>query len=146
MLKSNLKVDDKFVKLSKEAEVFTSKLIQLVGDPLKFSKLHQGELPLNRCEIKLSDIIDGCCTHIQLVGSFYITYVGNHALELYVDMLKIDQVIVNSISKQLSMHQKQMRSSCKWKKLAIWFRFRVRIKEMGFHPRTYPICLNVTTK
>lgn len=98
MLKADLDVNDKFVKLSKEAEVFTSKLVHLVGDLLNFSKLEQGELPLNRSKFIFSDIIDGCCTHIQLAGKYYIKFTGDHSLEVYADMLKIDHVIVNLVN------------------------------------------------
>jgi PAS domain S-box-containing protein len=98
LLKADDDVNEKVFKLSKEAEAYTSKLAYLVGDLLNFSKLEQGEIPLNRSRFKLSDIIDGCCTHIQLVGSFSIKYTGDHSLEVYADMLKIDQVIINFVS------------------------------------------------
>lgn len=98
VLKTGLEVNEKFVKLSKEAEMFTAKLVHLVGDLLNFSKLEQGNLPLNRSWVILSDIVEGCCTHIQLAGNYYIKFLGNHALKVYADMLKIDQVIVNLIN------------------------------------------------
>jgi PAS domain S-box-containing protein len=98
MLKADLEVNEKLIKLSKEAEVYTSKLVHLVGDLLNFSKLEQGELPLNKSRFTLSDVIDGCCTHIQLIGNYYIKFVGDHSLEVYADMLKIDQVVVNLVN------------------------------------------------
>ncbi|MDB5020265.1 MAG: hypothetical protein JWQ28_1392 [Pedobacter sp.] len=98
MLKPDFDVNDKFIKLAKEAEAFTTKLGHLVGDLLNFSKLEQGELPLNKSSFILSDIVDNCCTHLQLVGTYYLKFTGDPSLEVYADMLKIDQVIVNLVN------------------------------------------------
>ena len=91
-------ITEKLLKLGKDADRHITKLTHLVNDLLNSTKIEQGQLSLNKTQFVLSDIIDGCCTHISLDGKHHIVFEGNHSVEVFADEQKIDQVLVNLIN------------------------------------------------
>jgi PAS domain S-box-containing protein len=89
---------DKLIKLANNAERFSGKLTHLVDDLMDATKMDHGQFALNKTDFTLSDVIDGCCSHIRLEGKYQITYEGNHTLKVYADQHKIDQVLVNLVN------------------------------------------------
>ena len=91
-------ITDNLKKLAGNAERHTKKLNHLVGDLLNSTKIEKGQLTLNKNIFTLADVIDGCCSHINLTGNFHIKYTGDHSLKVTADQHKIDQVIVNFVN------------------------------------------------
>ena len=91
-------IDSKLVKLAKNGERHTAKLTHLVDDLLDSTKAEQGGLALNKNTFILSDVIDGCCSHIFLEGKYNIRYEGDHSVEICADQHKIDQVMINFVN------------------------------------------------
>ncbi|MDB5013655.1 MAG: hypothetical protein JWQ25_1857 [Daejeonella sp.] len=98
MLGNENKVSTKIKELSQEAETYTTKLGYLVGDLLNLTKIELEDFPLNRSRFVLSDVIDGCCSHISLQSEYKILFKGNHDLKVVADLIKIDQILINLVN------------------------------------------------
>jgi len=85
-------------KMCVNAERHVNKLGFLVEDLLNTTKLEQGQLTLNKTIFSIADVIDGCCSHVNLSGGYSIVYQGDHELKVLGDQQKIDQVMVNLIN------------------------------------------------
>ncbi|WP_158800098.1 ATP-binding protein [Pedobacter sp. L105] len=91
-------IDERIISIGKKTELHTIKLTNLVHDLLNTTKIEQGQLALNKSIFKLSDVIDGCCSHVELEGKYYLTFKGDHHLEVFADEQKINQVLINLIN------------------------------------------------
>lgn len=91
-------ISDNLKKLAGNAERHTKKLNRLVSDLLNSTKIEQGQLSLNKNLFTLADVIDGCYGHLQSGTGHYITFTGDHSLQVMADQHKIDQVIVNMVN------------------------------------------------
>jgi PAS domain S-box-containing protein len=98
IIKKEASIPEKIAKLAHDAQLYTSKLTHLVEDLLNSSKLEQGELTMHKGTFLLSDVIEGSCRHLQLNKKYFVTYLGDHAIEVYADRNKIDQVLVNFVN------------------------------------------------
>jgi PAS domain S-box-containing protein len=117
MIKKETGIPVKIVKLGFEAQLYTAKLTHLVEDFLNTSKLEQGKLSINKRWFPLSDVIDGCCNHVQLDRRHFVTHSGDLSIEVYADRHKVDQIIVNFVnnalkyaskSEEISIHVEQL--------------------------------------
>lgn len=90
--------NDRLIQLSKNAERHTHKLTHLVDDLLSSTKIIKGELALNKSKFPLTDVIAGCCTHVSLNGKHRVKNIGDHAIEVFADQHKIDQVLINLVN------------------------------------------------
>ena len=108
-LKATLQFVNRFMKsqtgipkhvsdLCRKAEANTIKLAHLVSDLLNVTYIEQGGLSINKSRFLLADIIDGCCSHVQLEGKYFITYQSDHKLEVFADEHKVDQVLINLVN------------------------------------------------
>jgi PAS domain S-box-containing protein len=86
------------VTLSQNAERHVTKLVRLVEDLLNTTKIEQGQLALNKTWFPVSDVIDNCCSHIEIGKSFKIVHQGDLSLQVFADQQKIDQVLVNLVN------------------------------------------------
>jgi PAS domain S-box-containing protein len=84
--------------LAADAQRQTKKLNQLVADLLNSTKIEQGQLALNKNIFTVSDVIEECCSHIQLKGGHHITRTGDHSVKVTADQNKIEQVVVNLLN------------------------------------------------
>jgi PAS domain S-box-containing protein len=98
IIKGKQETSPEIVRLSQNAERHVTKLTSLVEDLLNTTKIEQGELALNKTWFTVSDVIDGCCSHIHLTGGFKIVHQGDHSLQVFADQHKIDQVLVNLVN------------------------------------------------
>ncbi len=98
MIKNETVITEKIIKLGKDAELYTNKLTNLVGDLLNSTKIAQGQLSLNKINFPLSQVIEGCCNHVRLDDKHYISHDGDLSLEVYADKQKIDQILVNFVN------------------------------------------------
>lgn len=80
------------------AQRHSDRLNRLVGDLLNTTKIEHGELVLNTNRFTLAEVIDGCCSHIQLAGKYHIRYMGDHSLQVVADQHKIDQILINMVN------------------------------------------------
>ncbi|MDB5121765.1 MAG: hypothetical protein JWN56_2983 [Sphingobacteriales bacterium] len=122
MLGNENDVSTKFRKLSQEAETYTTKLGYLVGDLLNLTKIELEDFPLNRTKFVLSDVIDGCCSHINLQAEYTIKFKGDHKLKVVADIIKVDQILINLVnnavkyapdSKEIEIEVKQLDNMAK---------------------------------
>lgn len=98
MLGSEHELSTKIKQLSQEAETYTTRLGYLVGDLLNLTKIELEDFPLNRSKFVLSDVIDGCCSHISLHTDYKIIFKGDHELKVVADLIKIDQILINLVN------------------------------------------------
>jgi len=89
---------NEMVKLSANVERHITKLGYLVEDLLNTTKIERGQLALNKTIFNIFEMIDGCCSHVNLTGNFKIVYIGDHMQKVVADQHKIDQVIVNLVN------------------------------------------------
>jgi PAS domain S-box-containing protein len=97
-LKAEGPITERLIKLGRDSERQINKLIHLVDDLLSSTRLEQGQLSLNKSTIKVSDIIDSCCSNIQLNDKYKIIFEDNTDLEVFADEHKIEQVLVNLVN------------------------------------------------
>lgn len=91
-------VPEKFKKLILAADRSTTKLTHLVADLLNTTKIEQGELAMNKNSFVVWELVDSCCSHIQLDGKYHIHFQGERTLHAFGDFQKIEQVVVNFIT------------------------------------------------
>jgi len=97
-MKKESNIHDDLFRLCNNAEKNVIKLNHLVDDLLNSTQIDHGQMALNKSLFVMADVIDGCCTHIRLEGKYKIVYTGDHALKVYADQYKIDQVLVNFVN------------------------------------------------
>ncbi len=91
-------VTDNLKKFASNAQRYTKKINHLVEDLLNMTKIEQGQLALNKNLFALSELIDGCCDHIDADGRHRLSYTGDHSLIVNADQNKIEQVVVNFVN------------------------------------------------
>jgi PAS domain S-box-containing protein len=138
MIKKESAIPEKIAKLAFEAQLYTSKLTHLVEDFLNTSKLEQGKLSINKRWFPLSDVIEGCCNHVQLDRRHYITHGGDLSVEVYADRHKIDQIIVNFVNNALKYAAESKEIYIKVEKLNHCTKISVTDKGAGIPPDDIP--------
>ena len=113
MINKETNIPEKIAKLAFEAQLYTAKLTHLVEDFLNTSKLEQGKLSINKRWFPLSDVIEGCCNHVQLDRRHFVTHSGDLSTKVYADRHKIDQIIVNFVNNALKYAPKSEEISIK---------------------------------
>lgn len=91
-------IPQELTKLGQNADRHVTKLVRLVEDLLNTTKIEQGQLTLNKTLFSISEVIDGCCSHIDITGDFKIIPKGDHSHKVMADQHKIDQVMVNLVN------------------------------------------------
>lgn len=138
MIKKEPNIPEKIAKLAFEAQLYTSKLTHLVEDFLNTSKLEQGKLSINKRWFPLSDVIEGCCNHVQLDRRHFVTHSGDLSIEVYADRHKIDQIIVNFVNNALKYAPKSEEISIKVEQLTNCTKISVTDKGAGISPKDIP--------
>ncbi len=85
-------------KLIGQANKSLDRVSTLIEDLLNVSKLNQGQLHLNKKQFNISQVIDDCCQHIRMEGTYSIVTDGDRELEVYADADRIEQVVLNFIN------------------------------------------------
>ena len=98
MVEGQKEFPDSLKKLIGNAERHAARLNHLVADLLSSTKIEHGQLTLNKNRFRMADVIDGCCSHIQLEGKYQLKYLGDHSLMVVADQHKIDQVLINFVN------------------------------------------------
>jgi PAS domain S-box-containing protein len=122
MIKKESVITDKITTLANEAQLYTSKVIHLIEDLLNTSKFERGELAIHKRRFPLSDVIEGCCNHVKLDRTHYVTHKGDLSTVVYADRHMIDQILVNFVnnavkyapdSEEISIHVERFEGSTK---------------------------------
>jgi PAS domain S-box-containing protein len=90
--------NDKLRQLAKGAERSSVKLNYLIADLLNSTKISQGQLALNCTTFSVGELIESCCSHIELEGTYSLEFEGDRAAMVYGDQQKIEQVLINLIN------------------------------------------------
>ncbi|MDN3551242.1 PAS domain-containing sensor histidine kinase [Mucilaginibacter aquaedulcis] len=98
IVSNDIQFPDNLKKLLVRAERSATKLSLLVVDLLNTTKIEQGELALNKSRFIVSELVESCCSHIQMEGKYNIKFHGEQYLEVFGDHQKIDQVLVNFVT------------------------------------------------
>jgi PAS domain S-box-containing protein len=138
MIKKEPNMPEKIVRLAFESQLYASKLTHLVEDFLNTAKLEQGKLSINKRWFPLSDVIEGCCNHVQLDRKHYITHSGDLNTEVYADRHKIDQILVNFVNNALKYAQESEEIAIKVEKLTDYTKISVTDKGKGIAPKDIP--------
>jgi PAS domain S-box-containing protein len=85
-------------KLIGQANKSLERVSILIEDLLNVSKLNQGQLHLNKTVFNIDQVIEDCCQHVRLEGTYSIITDGDKQLEAYGDAERIEQVMVNFIN------------------------------------------------
>ncbi|MES2873129.1 MAG: ATP-binding protein [Bacteroidota bacterium] len=88
----------KLEKLIFQSGSSVNKLVYLVEDLLNVSKLNEGQLNLNKENFTLSKMTNDCCQHVRLQGTHEIIIQGDLNLQVFADLHRIDQVVVNLVN------------------------------------------------
>lgn len=138
MIKKELNIPEKIIKLAHDAQLYTSKLTHLVEDFLNTAKLEQGKLSINKCWFPLSDVIEGCCDHVQLDQKHYVTHSGDLSAEVFADRHKIDQILVNFVNNALKYAPLSEEISIKVEQLTSYTKISVTDKGAGIPAEDVP--------
>jgi len=138
MIKKEQAIPEKIARLAFEAQLYTAKLTHLVEDFLNTAKYEQGKLSINKRWFPLSDVIEGCCNHVQLDRRHFVTHSGDLSAEVYADRHKVDQVIVNFVNNALKYAPKSEEIAIKVEVLTGCTRISVTDKGDGIPPEDVP--------
>lgn len=97
-LKVGTPVTERLHKLARDSDRQVTRLVHLVDALLSSTRLEQGQLSINKSTFVLADMVDGCCSHIQMEGEYHLVFEGDRATEVFADDHKIEQVLVNLIN------------------------------------------------
>jgi PAS domain S-box-containing protein len=99
LLVKNQHIDqEKLQKIASTANNNLKKLSKLVEDLFNATRIEQGQMLLAKTWFNLYDAILECCEHVKLVGTHHITIDGDKNLNVFADMQKVEQVIVNLVN------------------------------------------------
>jgi PAS domain S-box-containing protein len=90
--------DERIVQLAKSAERHTKRLGSLVDDLLITTILTNEELVLEKTSFQFAEVIEACCSHILINGSYTIEEHGDMSIFIFADRHKIDQVMFHLLN------------------------------------------------
>lgn len=91
-------IEERLPILLQKANKSLNKVSNLIADLLNASNLNEGYLRLNKTNFQISKLIDECCDYVRIEGKYNIIVEGDVEMEIYADMNRIDQVIVNFVN------------------------------------------------
>ncbi|SDL59522.1 PAS domain S-box-containing protein [Pedobacter sp. ok626] len=85
-------------KLIGQANKSLGKVNSLIEDLLNSSMASQGQLHINQKHFVLSETIKECCLDIQTEGMYTIKTEGDMQVEVYADIIRIGQIVINFLN------------------------------------------------
>lgn len=85
-------------KLVTQANKSLEKVYMLIEDLLNTSKAHEDQLQIHPVRFNLLKIISECCDNLPLNEAFRIHVQGDAGLEVYADVSRIEQIIINFVN------------------------------------------------
>ncbi len=95
---SNDPTSDKLPVFLNKANNSLLKMQQLIDTLLNVSKINSGKLKLYKQHFKVSELVNECCDHLKVIGTYEIQVTGDEDLVIYADKERIDQVLVNFVN------------------------------------------------
>jgi PAS domain S-box-containing protein len=104
------------------ANLSVDKVSALIDDLLQIGKLNEGQVQLKKSYFNLVQIIDEYCDHVRLEGINKVIITGNKKLDVYADVERIGQVVVNLVnnalkhapqSKEIRIHIEKLKNAAK---------------------------------
>jgi PAS domain S-box-containing protein len=86
---------DLMQKMIGQANRSALKINRLVEDLLNVGSIKEGRMRLNKTKFKLREMLDDCCTNVQLLDKYKIEVSGDTDLEVFADEHRIEQVVIN---------------------------------------------------
>jgi PAS domain S-box-containing protein len=129
-------ISQTLITMAANAQRQTKKLNQLVGDLLNSTKIEQGQLALNKNIFTVSDVVEGCCSHIPLKADHHITFTGDHSLKVTADQNKIEQVLVNLVNNAVKYAPNSKEIIIDVKKIDGFTKIAVSDKGQGIPPES----------
>ena len=74
------------------------KVTDLIDNFLNMNRLSDGQMPLNETTFNISEMLEGCCNHVRMVGHFELIFKGDRELECFADKDRIEQVVINFVN------------------------------------------------
>lgn len=105
-----------------QANKGVEKVSALIDDLLNVSSMNRKKLLFNKRLFNISSLIEESFTHIKIEGIYQIVTTGDHEAEVYADIARIEQVIVNFVnnaikyaakSKTIKIHIEKINSTVK---------------------------------
>jgi len=85
-------------KLLEQANRSLNNVNKLVEELLDFNKVTMGQIHLNKTQFAIGKLIDDCCENVRAGGTYTIVIDGDRDLQVYADIVRIEQVIVNFVN------------------------------------------------
>ena len=108
---------DRVPAFIENANKSVTKVKSLVEDLLNASRLHQGQLHLNKNWFTLSELIQECCGNLQFNG-IQVIVKGDENLKVFADKNRIEQVLVNFFNNAIKYAAGSKAIECEIKKEA----------------------------
>lgn len=89
---------EKIRPLLGKANASLKKLSRLIEDLLNVSKLEEGQLVLNKSTFRIKGLIEESCEHLHIAATHIITISGDPELEVFADIQRLEQVVVNLVN------------------------------------------------
>jgi two-component system CheB/CheR fusion protein len=81
-----------------QANKSLDKVTILIDDLLNTTMVNEGKLKLNLKSFNIAELIDDCCHHVRLEGTYKIVTKGDRELNVYADADRINQVMINFVN------------------------------------------------
>jgi PAS domain S-box-containing protein len=85
-------------KLITQANKSLEKVYMLIEDLLNTSKANEGQLQIHPEKFNLLKVISECCENLSANGAFKINVKGDEALEVYADISRTEQIVINFVN------------------------------------------------
>ncbi|HUH33977.1 MAG TPA: PAS domain-containing sensor histidine kinase, partial [Daejeonella sp.] len=134
--------EPKLHRLIQQSNVSASKLSYLVEDLLNVTKLNEGQLRLNKETFTMSELIDKCCQHVRMEGKHNLVLDGDLTLQLFGDVHRIDQVMVNLVNNAVKYASESEDIHILIERQAHYVKVSVSDKGPGIDPEKVPHLFN----
>lgn len=85
-------------KLITQANKSLEKVYMLIEDLLNTSKANEGQLQIHPEKFNLLKVVRECCDNLPSNGAFKISINGDKTLEVYADVSRTEQVVINFVN------------------------------------------------
>lgn len=134
MLDKEEGANEQLRRLAKVAEKSSVKLTYLIADLLNSTKIAQGQLALNCTTFPAGEMIDSCCSHIEMEGKYQLELEGMPSTIIYADQQKIEQVLINLVNNAIKYAPKSLVITLRVEQLPSAVKFTVTDQGPGIAP------------
>ena len=125
---------DKIRPLLGKANDSLKKLSMLIEDLLNVSKLEAGQLILNKSTFRIRGLIEESCEHLIIAKTHEITITGDPLLEVYADIQRLDQVLINLVNNAVKYAPESNRINLRIEQIKGFIKVSVQDYGIGIPP------------